>query len=127
MKNLRTLLFLVGSTALWTVGCGGAPEEGPLDPEVQSQVEPQPQADEGRTVHAQAGYSVCWPTLGVYGSPSTSGLTAGSLVHGRDTFYPSTQVFWSNGEYWVYGEGFGYANGYDYYSRGYVRWAGLCH
>lgn len=123
MKNMRMLVCLTASAAVWAMGCGAPAEESetPAAPE-SSQAQPEP------GVTQQAAYSVCWSALGVYQSPSTSSLLLVTLHHDHgDYFDTDSSVFMSNGENWVRGTGFcGDANT-NCFAYGYVRWAGLCH
>lgn len=124
-KNLRMLVCLVGGATLFGMGCGGAPEETTeATPQPSDSQQPTAQPEHG--VHQQAVYTVCWSSLGVYSSPSTSSLLIDTLHYGNH-FDTNSQVFWSNGEYWVRG----YPtcpSGYtcNYIGDMYVRWAGLC-
>jgi hypothetical protein len=123
MKNLRMLVCLVGSATLFSVGCGGAPEEMT---EVEPQPSEQPAAVPEGGVRQQAIYMVCWGSLGIYSAPSTSSMLLRTMSYGHH-FDTHTQPFWSNGEYWVRG----YPtcpSGYtcNTYGDMYVRWAGLC-
>lgn len=120
-KTSRLLVCLVGGATLFAAGCGGAPVETPVEPEQQPTAEPQP-----GEVRQQGVYTVCWPELGYYQSPSTSSIKMETLKLGRD-FITDSSVFWANGEYWVRGKPACPA-GYtcNYYGSGYVRWDGLC-
>lgn len=121
MKSLRTFLCLAASAALFGMGCGGAPEETPAPSEPQPTVETP-------EVRQQGTYSVCWPALGVYQSPSTSSWKLVTLYSGNgDFFVTDSSVFWSNGEYWVRGTGYCGNGSGDCWAHGYVRWDGLCH
>jgi hypothetical protein len=125
-KNLRMLVGVVGGAALFSMGCGGAPEEL-TEAEQQLPDTQQPTAvPEGGVVRQQAVYMVCWGSLGIYASPSTSSMLLRTMSYGHH-FDTHTQPFWSNGEYWVRG----YPtcpSGYtcNTYGDMYVRWAGLC-
>lgn len=121
MKSLKTFVCVVGSAALFGMGCGGAPAEETSAPSEQTPVVESPE------VRQQGTYSVCWPALGVYQSPSTSSWKLVTLYHDNgDYFVTDSSVFISNGEYWVRGTGFCTSSG-DCWAYGYVRWDGLCH
>jgi hypothetical protein len=109
-----------GSATLFGMGCGGAPQGLPAEPEQQPTAGQQPE------VQQQAVYMVCWGELGVYDGPSTSNNKVWTMSYGNH-FNTDSSVFWSNGEYWVRGSMVCSAPYNCYGLYGYVRWAGLCH
>ncbi|RKH05564.1 hypothetical protein [Corallococcus carmarthensis] len=118
MKNLRTLMCVVGGVTLFGTGCGGPPQETPEELQSPATSEEQP------GVRQQTVRMVCWSDLGIYDGPSTSNFKIITLHYGN-YFDTDSAAFVSNGEYWVRGQWVCSAP-YNCLAYGYVRWAGLC-